>query len=248
VEITPVAGVRWNLSRAGARPPLLPAKEPLLLKLKDVAKDPEVIVLVAEADRQLAALGYTEHGPRHARLVAKNARAILTALGTDERPAELAAIAGYLHDIGNVVNRDQHERAGALLARDILLRRGLAYPETAQVMAAIGNHDENGGNPVSEVSAALILADKADVHKSRVRNPEFIKFDIHDRVNYAVKRSSLDVRSADSSIVFDLSVDTDVAPVMEYFEIFLSRMVISRRAADFLKCRFELVINGARLV
>ncbi len=219
-----------------------------MLTFKDVVKDPEVVVLVAEADRQLATLGYTEHGPRHARLVAKNARAVLVALEYPEREAELAAIAGYVHDIGNVVNRDQHERVSAILAREILLRRGMDFLETAQVMAAIGNHHEVGGNPVSAVSAALILADKADVHKSRVRNPEFIKFDIHDRVNYAVKRSSLTVTQKDRRITFDLTVDTSVAPVMDYFEIFLSRMLISRRAADFLKCRFELVINGTRLV
>jgi metal-dependent HD superfamily phosphatase/phosphodiesterase len=219
-----------------------------MLTFRDIVKDPEVITLVAEADQQLEVLGYTEHGPRHARLVAKNARAVLVALGTAERLAELAAIAGYLHDIGNVVNRERHERTSALLARDILLRRGMDYQEVARVMAAIGNHDENTGHPVSEVSAALILADKADVHKSRVRNPEMINFDIHDRVNYAVKRSVLTVRSEDRSIAFDLTVDTNVAPVMEYFEIFLSRMVISRRAADFLKCHFELVINGTRLV
>jgi len=219
-----------------------------VLTFKDIVKDPEVVVLVAEADRQLAVLGYTEHGPRHARLVAKNARAVLVALQAEERLTEMAAIAGYLHDIGNVVNRERHERTSALLARDILLRRGMDYPETAQIMAAIGNHDENSSNPVSDVSAALILADKADVHKSRVRNPEFIKFDIHDRVNYAAKRSALTVRGEARSITFDLTIDTNIAPVMEYFEIFLSRMVISRRAADFLKCHFELVINGTRLV
>ena len=219
-----------------------------MVTFRDLVKDPEVTALVAEADRQLAVLGYTEHGPRHARLVAKSARTVLVALDTDERLTELAAIAGYLHDIGNVVNRERHERTSALLARDILLRRGMGYEETARVMAAIGNHDENTGNPVSEVSAALILADKADVHKSRVRNPEKINFDIHDRVNYAVKRSALTVSRKERSITFDLTVDTSVAPVMEYFEIFLSRMVISRRAADFLKCHFHLVINGTRLV
>lgn len=219
-----------------------------MLTFKDVVKDPEVVALVAEADRQLAVLGYTEHGPRHARLVAKYARGVLAALSSDERSAELAAIAGYLHDVGNVVNRERHERTSALLARDILLRLGMDYRETGQIMAAIGNHDEKSGNPVSEVSAALILADKADVHKSRVRNPAFIKFDIHDRVNYAVKHSALTVHSEDRSIKLDLTVDTSVSAVMEYFEIFLSRMVISRRAADFLKCHFELVINGTRLV
>jgi len=219
-----------------------------VLTFKDVVKDPEVIALVAEADRQLEVLGYTEHGPRHARLVAKYARGVLVALGAEERATELAAIAGYLHDVGNVVNRERHERTSALLARDILLRRGMDYRETGQIMAAIGNHDEKSGNPVSDVSAALILADKADVHKSRVRNPAFIKFDIHDRVNYAVKHSALTMHSEDRSIRLDLTVDTSVSPVMEYFEIFLSRMVISRRAADFLKCHFELVINGTRLV
>ena len=219
-----------------------------MLTFKDVVKDPEVVALVAEADRQLEVLGYTEHGPRHARLVAKYARGVLVALGANERAAELAAIAGYLHDVGNVVNRERHERTSALLARDILLRLGMDYRETGQIMAAIGNHDEKSGNPVSDVSAALILADKADVHKSRVRNPAFIKFDIHDRVNYAVKHSALTVQSEDRSIRLDLTVDTSVSAVMEYFEIFLSRMVISRRAADFLKCHFELVINGTRLV
>ena len=122
-----------------------------MLTFRDILKDPEVVVLVAEADRQLAVLGFTEHGPRHARLVAKNARAVLIALGAEERSAELAAIAGYLHDIGNVVGREKHERTSAILARDILLRRGMEYQETVQVMAAIGNHDENGGNPVSDV-------------------------------------------------------------------------------------------------
>jgi metal-dependent HD superfamily phosphatase/phosphodiesterase len=219
-----------------------------MVDLKNIAKDPEVIVLVEEADRQLATLGYTEHGPRHARLVAKNAKAVLLALGYDARLCELAAIAGYLHDIGNVVNRDQHERTSAVVARQILLRLGMDYAETAGVMAAIGNHHEEGGNPVSEVSAALILADKADVHRSRVRNPDFITFDIHDRVNYAVKKSGLTVDKHERRITFDLVTDTSIAPVMEYFEIFLSRMLISRRAADFLKCRFELVINGTKLV
>jgi hypothetical protein len=219
-----------------------------VLTFKDVVKDPEVIALVAEADRQLEVLGYTEHGPRHARLVAKNARAVLVALGAEERSTELAAISGYLHDTGNIVSREHHERTSALLARDILLRCGMDYQETGRIMAAIGNHDENTGNPVSDVSAALILADKADVHKSRVRNPEFIKFDIHDRVNFAVKRSTLTVHREDRSIRLELTVDTSVSSVMEYFEIFLSRMVISRRAADFLKCHFELVINGTRLV
>jgi metal-dependent HD superfamily phosphatase/phosphodiesterase len=220
----------------------------MMVTLREVKKDPEAKALISEADRQLAILGYTEHGHRHARLVAKNSRSILIQLGYDEKVAELSAIAGYLHDIGNVVNRQAHERTSALLAREILVRLGMEFGEVAQIMAAIGNHHEEGGNPVSEIAAALILADKADVHRSRVRNPALIKFDIHDRVNFAVKKSTLSVDSVNHRIVFDLHVDTGIAPVMEYFEIFLSRMLISRRAADFLRCRFELVINGTKLV
>lgn len=219
-----------------------------MVTLKTLTKDPEVVALITEADRQLEVLGYTEHGQRHARLVAKNARMVLTALGREDRACELASIAGYLHDIGNVVNRDQHERISAVLAREVLLRLGAGYADTAQVMAAIGNHHEVGGNPVSEVSAALILADKADVHRSRVRNADLISFDIHDRVNYAVRKSGLAVDRERRSITFDLVTDTSIAPVMEYFEIFLTRMIISRRAADFLGCHFALVINGTKLV
>ncbi len=219
-----------------------------VLTLSRLSKDPEVIAMIRESDSQLEQLGYTEHGQRHARLVAKNAKAILVDLGYDGRLAELAAIAGYLHDIGNVVNRERHERTSALLARDILLRLEMDFHEVARIMAAIGNHHEEGGHPVSEVSAALILADKADVHRSRVRNPAFIKFDIHDRVNYAVRRSTLSVDPEARKILFSLRVDTGISPVMEYFEIFMSRMVISRRAADFLRCHFELEINGTRLV
>uniref|UniRef100_A0A7V3V0B9 HD domain-containing protein n=1 Tax=candidate division WOR-3 bacterium TaxID=2052148 RepID=A0A7V3V0B9_UNCW3 len=218
------------------------------INLKQVIKDREVKTLINEADRQLEVLGYTEHGLRHARLVAKNSRQILVQLGYDERIAELSAIAGYLHDIGNVVSREGHEKTSALLARDILVRLGMDYSEIAQIMTAIGNHHEEGGNPVSEVAAALILADKADVHRSRVRNPALIKFDIHDRVNYAVRRSVLSVDSDKRRIIFDLKVDTQIASVMEYFEIFLSRMLISRRAADFLNCKFEMLINENRLV
>jgi len=225
-----------------------PNPAPPEVAFKTVTKDPEVIALIREADRQLATLGYTEHGPRHARLVAKDARMVLADLGKDARATELAAIAGYLHDVGNVVNREQHERMSALLARGVLVRLGMSYDETAQVMAAIGNHHEEGGNPVSDISAALILADKADVHRSRVRNPELVKFDIHDRVNYSVRSSKLSVDKAAKLIEFKLVVDTSISPVMEYFEIFLSRMLISRRAADFLGCQFELRINNTRLV
>ncbi|MEO0092765.1 MAG: HD domain-containing protein [candidate division WOR-3 bacterium] len=219
-----------------------------VLTLNKIKKDPEVISYIAQADKYLAIIGYTEHGSRHARLVAKNAKQILLDLGYDERIAELAAIAGYLHDIGNVISRERHEQSSALIAKDILSRLGFSSKEISEVIAAIGNHHEENGTPVSEISAALILADKADVHRSRVRNPEFVKFDIHDRVNFAVKRSTLTVHRKERRIVFDLIVDTNIAPVMEYFEIFLSRMLISRKAADFLECKFELVINGNKLI
>jgi len=219
-----------------------------VLSLNRIIKDPEVKALITQADLQLEVLGYTEHGTRHARLVAKNSRQILIQLGYDERVAELSAIAGYLHDIGNVVNREAHERTSAILARSILLRLGMNYDDVAKIMTAIGNHHEEGGNPVSEVASALSLADKADVHRSRVRNPARVKFDIHDRVNYAVRSSTLSVDSVNRRIVFDLTIDVSIASVMEYFEIFLSRMLISRRAANFLNCRFEMIINNTRLV
>lgn len=219
-----------------------------VLSLNRIIKDPEVKTLITQADHQLEVLGYTEHGTRHARLVAKNSRKILIQLGYEERVAELSAIAGYLHDIGNVVNREAHEWTSAILARSILLRLGMNYDEVAKIMTAIGNHHEESGNPVSEVAAALILADKADVHRSRVRNPALVKFDIHDRVNYAVRSSTLSIDSSNRRIVFDLTIDVSIASVMEYFEIFLSRMLICRRAADFLKCRFEMLINNTRLV
>ncbi|MEO0076955.1 MAG: HD domain-containing protein [candidate division WOR-3 bacterium] len=220
----------------------------MTVTLNLLKKDPEVNAYIAQADRYLEVIGYTEHGSRHARLVAKNAYNILRELGYNERMCEMAAIAGYLHDIGNVVSRERHEQISALIARDILTRLKMPAQDIAEIISALGNHHEENGNPVSEISAALILADKADVHQSRVRNPEFIKFDIHDRVNYAVKRSTLTVNRSERKIIFNLTIDTTIAPVMDYFEIFLSRMVISRRAADFLKCKFELVINNTKLI
>lgn len=216
--------------------------------LNMLKKDREVEAYIVQADRYLGVIGYTEHGSRHARLIAKNARNILSELGYNERLCEMAAIAGYLHDIGNVVARERHEQISALIAKDILKRLEMPPEEIAEIISALGNHHEENGSPVSEISAALILADKSDVHQSRVRNPEFIKFDIHDRVNFAVKKSALSINRREHKITFDLTIDTTIAPVMDYFEIFLSRMVISRRAADFLKCKFELVINNTRLI
>jgi metal-dependent HD superfamily phosphatase/phosphodiesterase len=166
----------------------------------------------------------------------------------DERIITLGGIAGYLHDIGNVINRENHAQTGSMLVHSILTSMGMPTADVAEVLGAIGNHHEEDGVPVSDVAAALILADKSDVHRSRVRNPEFVKFDIHDRVNYATTKSVLDVNADDTKIIFDLSIDTSIAAVMEYFEIFLSRMIISRRAADFLGCKFEMVINGTKII
>jgi len=209
--------------------------------------DPEVQAYLTRGNEQMEVLGYTEHGQRHARLVGSIAQNVLLRLETPERRAELAALAGYLHDIGNVIYRDEHDWAGALIARDILLRMGLDFDEVALVMGAIGNHEEERGEPVSDISAAVILADKSDVHRSRVRNPDTLAFDIHDRVNYAAERSFLRVDATEKTITLELDIDTEVSQVGEYFEIFMSRMVMSRRAALFLDCRFALIINGNRL-
>lgn len=209
--------------------------------------DPEVQAYLTRGNEQMEVLGYTEHGQRHARLVGSIAQNVLLRLETPERRAELAALAGYLHDIGNVIYRDEHDWAGALIARDILLRMGLDFDEVALVMGAIGNHEEERGEPVSDISAAVILADKSDVHRSRVHNPDTLAFDIHDRVNYAAERSFLRVDETEKTITLELDIDTEVSQVGEYFEIFMSRMVMSRRAALFLDCRFALIINGNRL-
>ncbi len=219
-----------------------------MVTLNDIKKDLLVISYRKKADEYLERIGYTEHGDRHSNVVAKNASNILCKLDRPEREAELAGIAGYLHDIGNVVSREDHAQTGAILAEKILSRLDMDIDEISEVMMAIGNHEEADGYPVSDVTAALIIADKADVHRSRVRTLEFIKFDIHDRVNYAAKKSFLKVNSENRTITLNIEIDTKISPVMEYFEIFLSRMVISRRAAEFLGCTFELIINGTKII
>jgi metal-dependent HD superfamily phosphatase/phosphodiesterase len=211
-------------------------------------RDPEVQALMAGGDELLSAMGYTEHGTRHAGWVSSVAYNVLTRLGFPEREGELAAMAGYLHDIGNVAGRHRHEQTGALLAREVLLRLGVSYAEISTIMGAIGNHEENTGQVVSNPGAALMLADKSDVHRSRVRNPEIAAFDIHDRVNYAVEHSFLRVDDKKHTVTLELTIDTRISPVMDYFEIFLSRMMLCRRAASFLGAQFELQINGVRLL
>ncbi|MCS7172233.1 MAG: HD domain-containing protein [Armatimonadetes bacterium] len=225
-----------------------PVAFPSRVTLEAVKADPEVEAYVGKANEALGVLGYTEHGFRHANLTARIAYNILKRLGHPERDAELAAIAGYLHDIGNLVSRQNHEQVGAMLADRILARLGMGPEERAVVMSAIGNHEESHGQPVSNVGAAVILADKSDVHRTRVRNPDPTTFDIHDRVNYAVEHSFLRVDEKNREITLELVINTEAAPVMEYFEIFLSRMILCRRAAEFLGCQFKLQINGVKLL
>jgi putative nucleotidyltransferase with HDIG domain len=215
--------------------------------LADLKADPIVQGLIEGGNRHLGAIGFTEHGLRHVGLVSNIASNILEKLGHTERECELAAVAGYLHDIGNAVNRISHAQTGAVMAASILERHGMAPDEIAIVIGAIGNHDESDGNPVNTVSAALILADKSDVHRSRVRNPDLAKFDIHDRVNYAVEHSFLRVYPQDR-IALEITIDNDICPVMDYFEIFMARMLLSRKAANFLGSQFELKINDVKLL
>jgi len=221
---------------------------PARVTLDVVKADAEVEAYVDKANEYLGALGFTEHGFRHASLTSRIAYNVLQRLNYPDRDAELTAIAAYLHDIGNFVSRKSHEHTGALLAGGMLERLGMPPLERAIVMGAIGNHEESHGEPVSAVAAAVILADKSDVHRSRVRNTDPTTFDIHDRVNYAVQHSFLRVEDKPPTIVLELTINTDRAPVMEYFEIFLTRMLMCRRAAKFLRADFNLVVNGARLL
>lgn len=216
------------------------------LALDVIRIDPEVQTLITQANKNLGVLGFTEHGFRHVGLVANIARNVLRLLRYDGRLQELAAVAGYLHDIGNVVSRHNHANTSAVLAHSILNRLGMAHEDTAIVLGAIGSHgDDSGrlGEPVHPASAALILADKSDVHRSRVRNPDPTTFDQHDRVNYAATSSFLRVDAEAETITLELTIDTTMAPVMNYFEIFLPRMLMSRRAAEHLGCEFHIIIN-----
>lgn len=217
------------------------------ISLRDVRKNPKVQTYIEMANEQMDAIGYTEHGARHAGIVAGVARDICKQLSLDDRVCELSAIAGYMHDIGNVINRKNHYETGAVLAERILTDMGMPSREVATIMGAIGNHEEDSGFPINEVAAVVILADKSDVHFSRVQNPNPNAFDIHDRVNHAVQKSYLRVNPESKTISLELTVDVESASVMEYFEIFLSRMIMCRLAAERLGCEFKLVINEVDL-
>jgi uncharacterized protein len=213
-----------------------------------IREHPRIRTYVRMADASLESIGYTEHGERHVGLVSRIAFNVLKRMGRPERQCELAAIAGYLHDIGNAVNRDHHAQTGAAMSMQLLSEFGMPDEEILTVISAIGNHHENDGDPVNDVAAALILADKSDVHRTRVRNPDMIKFDIHDRVNYAVEKSFLNVDEGRKHITLELTLDPAISHMMEYFEIFMTRMLASRKAAKFLGATFGLQVNGNRLV
>ena len=214
---------------------------------QDLRNNEAIRTYILKADESLIALGYTEHSFAHVVKVADCASRILRMLGYSEREAELARMAGYLHDIGNVINRIDHAQSGAVMAFRILDKMGADPEDIATIITAIGNHDESTAFPVNPVAAALILADKTDVRRSRVRNPDRTNFDIHDRVNYSVRESRLDIKPSESAELI-LTIDTDICAVMDYFEIFLNRMTLCRKAAEKLGLQCRLVINGQRLL
>ena len=215
---------------------------------QEIRDNEEINTYIRQADLSLSALGYTEHSFAHVTLVAEKAGYILRTLGFDDRLIELAKIAGYLHDIGNLVNRTEHSQSGAIMAFRILDHMGFPPEEIGAIVSAIGNHDEGTGVPVSPLAAALILADKSDVRRNRVRNHDESTFDIHDRVNYSVTRAELKINEEHTLIKLELSVDTHYGSVMDYFEIFLQRMILCRKAAEKLGLQFKLVINEQQLI
>lgn len=220
----------------------------MLITYEDVKKNDKINAYIRKADESLKSMGFTEHSFAHVTKVANNAGLILESLGYSQREAELARIAGYLHDIGNVVNRIDHAQSGAVIAFRILETMGADPESVSTIVTAIGNHDESTAFPVNPVAAALIIADKTDVIYTRVRNQDPSTFDIHDRVNYAVKKSSLTIDAEKGEIQAKLRVDTSMCSVMDYFEIFLGRMVLCRKAADKLGIKFTLRINGQKLL
>ncbi|MCD5405841.1 MAG: HD domain-containing protein [Desulfotomaculum sp.] len=219
-----------------------------MVTLEDVKRHPVIDSCIRKGNEFLGVMGYTEHSYRHLNIVSKVSRYIIEELGYDKRDAELAAIAGYLHDIGNVISRNNHGISGANIVFPILIEMGMNPSEAAIVASAIANHEEQYGYPVSNVAAALIIADKSDVHRSRVRNTDFATFDIHDRVNYAAKSVAVNVDQQKRVISMRLEIDINICSVMEYFEIFLTRMILCRRAANHLGCDFELIVNDSKLI
>jgi len=225
----------------------LTVKSEAVITFDEIRTDPDILTLIDCANEVLIAMGFTEHGRRHVGIVADRTTQILAAVGTPAREIELAQIAAHMHDIGNAIARLQHPMHGASMAFTLLRERGMPMRDIGPILGAIGNHEELTGGPVSAISAALIIADKSDVHHSRVQNPILESFDIHDRVNYAVQESQISVDAQKMVVTLQLEIDTKVATVMEYFEIFLHRMVMCRKAAEKLGLRFELCVNGTSL-
>lgn len=219
-----------------------------MITFEDIKRDPKIRTYIQKADESLVALGFTEHSFAHVGLVAANSKYILETLGYSPREVELVQIAGYLHDIGNLVNRIDHSQSGAVMAFRILEGMGMEAADIAEIVTAIGNHDEGTGKPVSTLAAALILADKSDVRRSRVRNQDKANFDIHDRVNYSVTKAELKINESRTLIKLKLHIDTRYGSVMDYFEIFLGRMTLCRKAAETLGLQFKLIINEQQLI
>lgn len=219
-----------------------------MITFLDIKNSEEINHLIENSQKQLDALGYTEHANRHINIVSSRAAKLLEDLGYDEHRIELARIAGYMHDIGNVVNRTDHAHSGAILSYEILKEMGMDIDDRTEIMMAIGNHDEATGTAVSDISAALILADKSDVHRDRVRNQNMSNFDKHDKVNYAVTNANFTLNKLERKVTLDLTIDTKICPVLDYFEIFMERTMMSKYAAKFLNLWFELIINGTKLL
>lgn len=219
-----------------------------MVTLQDIKGNPELKAYIEYGNKHLMAMGFTEHSFRHAEIVSRESARVLRELGFSQRDVELAEIAGYMHDIGNVVSRYNHGQTGAIIAMGILKDAGMDYAEVALITGAIGNHEEEYGQAVNSIASALILADKSDVHRGRVRNRDKATFDIHDRVNYAAEESKLIINKENKFVQLKIKIDTEICPVMEYFEIFLVRMLMCRKAAEFLGGQFQLVINEARML
>jgi len=221
---------------------------PSIVTYKYIKQNPDIMEYIRRADKALEAQGYTEHSFAHVERVAATSSMILTTLGFDERTVELVRIASIMHDIGNVINRIDHAQSGAVMAFRLLDNLSMPASEICSVISAIGNHDESTGLPLDPISAALIIGDKTDVRRSRVRNNDLLTFDIHDRVNYAVERSEVSFSEDNKSIILELTIDTEISSVMEYFEIFMERMLLCRRASAFLGVQFEMIVNGSKIL
>ena len=219
-----------------------------MITYNDIKHNEAINAYIKKADESLKALGYTEHSFAHVGLVSKRAEYILSTMGYSAEEIELAKIAAHLHDIGNIVNRREHSQSGAVMAFRILDRMDMDPSDIATIVTAIGNHDEGTGEAVNPVAAALIIADKSDVRRSRVRNGDFATFDIHDRVNYSVMESDLSINEGKTQITLSLTIDTSISPVIDYFEIFLNRMLMCKKAAKALNLEFKLVINGQSII